>query len=79
MKVYITKYALTLGIEEREAEVSKVSDKMVVFDTRGYEQPVHKPFWHLTKEEAVAHAKELRVKKLASLQKQAAKLEKLTF
>jgi len=39
----------------------------------------HKPFWYLTKEDAVEHANKLKANKLKALEKQIIKLEKLTF
>jgi hypothetical protein len=40
---------------------------------------LHKPDWHTTPEAAIARAEEMRTKKIASLKKQIAKLEAMTF
>jgi len=81
-KVYITKYALSGGIIEMEAEIHEcdwgkkgisVWGKFKNYTTGFY----NNDFW-LTPEEAIADAENRRVKKIASLKKQIAKLEKLT-
>lgn len=76
-KVYITKYALTDGILEKEVETT-FSPTMVVTSDR-IRQSFHKPFWHDTKEEAMLHAESLRQRKIASVKKLLAKLEKMDF
>lgn len=77
MKVYITKYALTKGILEREGEEqpggyarAKVGIFTNFFNSRE---------WYSTKQGAVKDAAQRRDRKIASLQKQIAKLEKLKF
>jgi hypothetical protein len=79
MKVWITKYALTMGISERVARIcSDINPDMIscggldLFHGEGRE-------WHRTKEAATARAEEMRKAKIASLKKQIARLEKLTF
>ncbi len=80
MKVWITKYALTQGIKENEANVcSDVSDEMIVVKGIGLYGYFHKPYWHTDKQEAIKHAESMRLKKIDSLKKQIAKLEKLKF
>ncbi len=76
MKVYITKYALTGGILEKEGYIVKDNDRMVAIDGYNY---YHKPFWHITKEDAIKHAEEMRIKKLQSLDKQIKKISKIKF
>lgn len=77
-KVWISKYALSGGITEHMAEI------------RGAEAFPGAPFMsfisftlgkdaHLTREEAVTVAEALRKKKLASMKKQMAKLEAMSF
>lgn len=77
MKVWITRYALSEGISEKEVVLSEGSPNMVL------ERPsfahYHKPDWHETKESAIERAEQMRIKKIASLKKQIAKLEKLDF
>lgn len=79
MKVFITKYALTTGIIEKEVEINKLYPRMVtVFEDR-WRATFVKPYWHETKEEAINHCEELRVKKLQSLDKQIKKISKIKF
>lgn len=83
MKVFVTKYALSAGIQEVEAQ--EITEK-------GYMRPVKnnpyqwlewvsfdKKYWHHTREEAVDAAEEQRKKKIASLRKHIEKLEKMKF
>lgn len=78
--VYSTKYVLTAGIEKITGELSG--------NTFSYKQ--EESFWttylhgegrdwHRTEESARKRAEEIRLKKIASLKKQIAKLELLTF
>lgn len=77
---WISKYALSSGIFElKDAEItgSGYLSKMEQF-------PSHYHFYspkdfHSTREMAVARAREMRTKKVSSLKKQIAKLEKMTF
>ena len=75
MKYFITKYALSVGIEEIECQDTtdprvKRGDKWNYF---------HNGDWHDTREVAIKRAEEMRCKKIASLKKSIAKLEKLKF
>ena len=77
--VFVTKYALTIGIEKHEAEPCFDTDKdmiRVIGATFGY---LHKGEWWRNREDAVKKACEMRAKKIAALQKQITKLSKLTF
>jgi len=85
-KIWVTKYALTTGIFEVEAEVEKREKRnegMAVvpndFKSGTYPRYFHGKEWHLTKESAMKQAEEMRTKKIASLQKQIGKLENLKF
>jgi glutamyl-tRNA reductase len=69
--VYISKYALTEGIFEKEGDISDDFPELFLWYKKGE--------WHHTLEEAQAKAEQMRIKKIASLQKQLAKLEKLSF
>lgn len=78
--VWITKFATTTGIFERDAMV--IDDRMVRLANLPGEYGgiyYHKPFWHETREEAITHAKQLQAKKLVSLRRQLAKVEGLRF
>lgn len=79
MKAYITKYALTKGITEMEGKISDHVPAMFCPISKGYIQPVHKPYWHSNKEEAIQQANKMRDAKTSSLKKQIEKLEKLNF
>lgn len=63
MKVWVTKYALSKGILEREGDVLP-NDPSVFKPTNGFYigYPLKNEWW-LTKEEAVNHADYLRRKK----------------
>lgn len=77
MKVFITKYALTQGILEEDAKTC--SENMVMTSRDGWTEYFHGKDWHETREEAVERARFMRVKKIASLENQLAKLRSLTF
>lgn len=81
MKVYISKYALTEGIQEMEASSCEAVPGMIETKINGYTSYFHKEGrdWHLTRESASTKAEKMRKVKLASLKEQIAKLEKLTF
>jgi hypothetical protein len=83
MKVWITKYALSAGIQEREAEVNVDSKGMIGVAPPNrpgfYTEYFYKPDWHTSKEEAHRRAEIMRLKKIVSLKNQIAKLEKLGF
>lgn len=87
MKVWITKYALTQGIEEidsnqvKEFEVTDTGylcfrrNGKYSYTTELYSQKE----WNQTKEFAIKKAEEMRQKKIASLKKQIDKLERMRF
>lgn len=77
--VYVTKYALTEGPFKVDA-ILDVNGKMAEYRIgSGYAQYAHgKEFW-LTEEEAIADCERRRKAKIASIEKQKAKLEKMTF
>jgi len=75
---WITKYALTSGILEYETSISGIGDGGMICAENSY-QCFHKPYWHDTEVEALAHADQLRLKKIASLKKQIERLEALRF
>jgi hypothetical protein len=77
IKVWITRYALTDGIMEGEAQLCETSGGMIKFKGNYYHGE-HLD-WHRTKESAITRAEERRKAKLASLKRQIAKLEKLDF
>lgn len=79
MKIYITKYALTGGIKEADAEDSAVDGGATVRVHGTYPQYFYGNDWHTCRELAKSRAEEMRIKKIASLNKQITKLERLKF
>ena len=83
MRVWITKYALTSGIQEREVkQVCPTNQNMIeLAPLDGECGPIlfWKPHWHETREAAAAQAENMRVKKLTSLRRQIRKMEALRF
>lgn len=76
--VYITKYALTTGVYSAEADVK--DDKAVQrAKGSGYAQYFYGKDWHLTEDEAIHRAEEMRIAKLRSLDKQMKKISALNF
>lgn len=78
-KVYITKYALSTGIEKINTELCE-SD----IDNRYYVQIAYNKYYigidaFTVESQAIEKAEEMRIKKIASLKKQIEKLEKLNF
>lgn len=75
MKLFITKYALTNGIEEVEGTLDRGCASTHDRFTRYF----YGNDWHLTREKAITRAEQMRVSKIASLKKQITKLEGLKF
>lgn len=78
-KVYITKYALSTGIEKVDTELYKSP-----IDNRYYTKVYYNRYYigseaFTVESQAIEKAEEMRVKKIASLKKQIEKLEKLNF
>ena len=74
---WVTKYALTLGIKKVDGRINhKISSGMLCYGDR---ETAHGNDWHRTEAEAVARAEQMRLKKIESLEKQVAKLKKLSF
>ena len=80
MKAWITKYALTSGIQEIEAEGSESGNMIreVGQSAYGYYHGRGKE-WHLSYAEAAVRAEEMRLAKIKSVKKQLAKLEAMSF
>ena len=78
MKVFITKYALTKGVETAEAESTHISSMIRVRAKYG-DDYYHSKDWHLLLKEAIARAEIMRASKLASLEKSAAKIRAMDF
>ena len=76
---FITKYALTAGITEIEAEDCFDTASDMIRDVNNGYAHYHRGDWHRTMAEAAARAEQMRVAKIASLRKSITKLEKLRF
>lgn len=81
MKVWITKYALTAGIKVHKAKEEPRDGHVVVHDRSGLNgwSMFFGKEWHLSEEEAIKRAEQMRSDKIASLQKQIEKLNRLSF
>lgn len=79
MKVWITKYAISKGIYEADADVEMDKGMCTVRLEGFWPQYFHGNDWHTDKQAAVARAEEMRIKKLQSLNKQMKKLSALKF
>jgi hypothetical protein len=82
MKAYITKYALTSGIQEvDDASEPEYESRMISVRSLGVFANFHGEGreWHRTKESAVAKAEQMRLAKIVSLKKSIKKLESLNF
>lgn len=75
---YITKYALSRGIMQREAHVSWISPEVICVDESPPEY-YHGTEWHTDLDEARKHAESMRKAKLAELRRKIAKLEAMSF
>lgn len=79
-KVFITKYALTKGIKEIDADIIRSrfeNEEYVIDDSYSYFRIGTNAF--TDKSEALKKAEEMKIRKIASLRKQMEKLEKLSF
>lgn len=78
-KVYITKYALSTGIEKIDTELYKSP-----INNRYYAQVYYNRYYigseaFTVESQAIEKAEEMKIKKIDSLKKQIEKLEKLNF
>jgi hypothetical protein len=78
MKVFVTKWCLTNGIQE--LEVLEAGDGMVEVKEPGWCCTyLHKGEWHRDRAAAVTKAEEMRARKIESVKKSLAKLEAMRF
>jgi len=77
MKVWVTKYALTIGIQCKNGAPHPIATSK--FEVDGFDVLISKEDCCLTESAAKAKAEQMRVEKISSLQKQIARLEKLKF
>lgn len=76
VKMWISKYALTAGVQDKEGELS---GEFFYPQGEGFNAYRVGRDAHPTIEEAAKTAEQARLKKIASLKKQIHKLEKLNF
>lgn len=80
MKIYITKYALTTGIMEKEGIINPSRHTMAIINTEGgLSEYYHGKDWYRTHDDAIARANEMRQKKVSCLLKQISKIESIKF
>ena len=77
---WVTKYALTSGIRKISARACGSPGMIADTDERHFvTQYFFNDEWHTSPADALAQAEKMRVRKIASLRKQIAKLESLDF
>lgn len=80
--VWVTKYALSLGIEMYDS-ARKSDDSSMIAIPRGNGLALYfhgeGREWHRTEAAAITRAKEMQLKRIKSLEQQIAKLKKLRF
>jgi len=82
MKVWITKYALTQGIIEKDANIcDTVSEDMIEIQGTRFPTYYHGKGkdWHLTRENAIKKAEKIKQNKIKSIEKQLDNLRNLKF
>jgi hypothetical protein len=79
MKIYVTKYALTSGIQIYDANLIQDTKICVVEVNSSSSMYFHDNEWHEDKESAVKQAEIMKDKKIKSLKKSLEKIEKLKF
>jgi hypothetical protein len=83
MKAYITKYALTVGIQEVEVELSPDHPHYISWKEEGVWGSLYAygkgKQWHRTKDAALAKAEQMRLAKIESHKKSIKKLESLKW
>ena len=82
MKVWITKYAMSSGVFTAEAEETSIKGVCAVRPKESSSSLTayyHGNDWHTNEAKAVIRFNQMKQKKIASLKKQLAKVEALTF
>lgn len=76
---YVTKYALTAGVQEVEAEWSEKYPGMISYKAEGsrYVQFAHGSDWHRSPDVALAKAESMRQRKIESMRRSITKLTDL--
>ena len=76
---WVTKYALTDGIQKMQVQDCFGTSPTMVEKVNGRNQYYHGKDWHRTPEEAVARAKEMQAAKLKSIERRLAKVAAMDF
>lgn len=81
MKIWVTKYALTVGIKVYKAREEPRDGHVVVHDRQGLNgwSMFFGKDWHTSEDAALKRAEQMREDKIASLKKQIEKLNELSF
>lgn len=77
MKVYVTKYALSVGIVEVEGEICAAFPTRFIGKDESYGKYFHNGDWFATRAEAEARVVELAERKRIAVKKQLLKLDAL--
>ena len=77
MRVFVTKYALTSGIQDREAELCKEGRRMICCRDGAYVEYFHGQDWHTTHRDAEDRVRDMVAAKLESLDKQRERVAKI--
>lgn len=76
MKIFVTKYALTKGILELECEII---DGKLAKTIEKYPQYFKESEWFYNEEFAIKRSNKMKTNKIASLERQITKLQKIQF
>lgn len=79
MEVFVTKYALTVGIFRSKTDDTTDSETITVKSTDSFNAYYGKGQWVKTKEEAISVAEDMRRRKLKSLKKQILRIKAINF
>lgn len=78
-KVYVTKYALTAGIQLVDVDVPRITEDPYRYSKERFPVQYGRGDWFHTFAEALANAEERKAARIASLKRSLAKVEKLKF
>lgn len=79
LEVYVTRYALTKGIQKRTVELTHTTEMVVDSKERHLYYHGEGNEWHYTLKAAIKRANEMKKKKIETLKKQLRKIEALEF
>lgn len=77
MKIFVTKYALTKGILELECEI--INGKLAKTIETSFPQYFKESEWFYNEEFAIKRSNKMKINKIASLERQITKLQKIQF